>query len=177
MTTVELFGGATHERLRMEFCWTFQFLLIEASRKVCSKCDVLCNLQTCKELTNGLLYLFHWKFEYLQLTVRPHHFSHWLNEFPHAHKYPIMLSFLFSFSRLYTCKNSFQTLRITRENISKTQLFYNYFYNSTKFRQFMKNSLLNEIVHYRKFLLRYSKNQISRGHVSYHTWKRHNFSL
>jgi len=64
---------------------------------------------------------------------------------------------LFSFSGLCTCKNSFQTLRIIWENISKTQLFCNYFCNPTKSRQFMKNSLLNEIIHYRTFLLRYSK--------------------
>jgi len=64
---------------------------------------------------------------------------------------------LFSFSGLCTCKNSFQTLRIIWEKISKTQLFCNYFCNPTKSRQFMKNSLLNEIIRHRKFLLRYSK--------------------
>jgi len=66
---------------------------------------------------------------------------------------------LFSFSGLCTCKNSFQTLGIIWENISKTQLFCNYFRNPTKSRRCMKDSLLNEIIHYRKFLLLYSKGQ------------------
>jgi hypothetical protein len=141
----------------MEFCWKFQFLWRQTSRKVYSKCDVLCNLQTRKELTKCLWHLFCWKLEYLRRSVCPQNVSHWPNEFSRAQKYPIMLSFCFHSVDYAHEKNSFQALCIIWENISKTQLFYNHFCNPTKSRQFVKNSLINEIIRYQKFLLQYSK--------------------
>lgn len=138
----------------MEFCWMFQFLRVEVPRKLYSKCDVLCNLQTRKELTNLLRYLSCWKLKYLQLSVCPQCVSHWLNEFSHAQKYLNMLSFCFHSVDYVHAKSLFRLSASYGRIFLKRSYFAT---NPTKSQQFMKNSLLNEIIHYRKFLLRYSK--------------------